>query len=146
MRLVIRGLILPGGMDELDDEIGAEYTSWLFAPFVTRKIISNYKTGKISGPVDIIGHSLGANSARNQANALGNAGVPVGLVVMLDPTYTGRLKYGKGFAFLSRDFRAKPVHGATIYTRPDLDHMGLTTDPKVISFIKKHLTPIEGAK
>lgn len=137
---------MPGGMDELDDEIGAKYTSWLLAPFVTRTIIKDYRAGRISGPVDIIGHSLGANSARNQANALGDAGVPVGLVVMLDPTYTGTLKYGRGFAFLSSDFRAKPVHGAKNFQRDDLNHMGLTTDPKIIGFIKENLTPVEGSK
>ena len=139
-RLVIRGLLLPGGMDELDDDIGAEYTSWLFAPFVLWRIIRDYRANRISGPVDIIGHSLGANAARNGANQLGAAGVPVGLVVMLDPTYYGRLEYGRGYAFQSSDFRAHKIDGAENFSRPDLDHMGLTTDPKIIKFIEDHLS------
>lgn len=139
-RLVIRGLFLPGDMDELDDTIGAEYSSWFLAPFVTSRLIRAFKAGKLKGPVDIIGHSLGANSALNQANRLGDAGMEIGLVVLLDPTYTNRLKYGRGFAFLSHDFRAKPVHGARVFHRPDLDHMGLTTDPEIIQFIKDNLS------
>lgn len=139
-RIVIRGLFLPGGMDELDDYIDAEYTSWALAGFKTRGIIKDYRAGKFEGPVDIIGHSLGANAALNMANALGAAGVPVGLVVMLDPTVRNRLRYGRGYAFQSRDFRAKEIDGATNFARPDLTHMSMTEDAKIIAFIKAHLS------
>lgn len=139
-RVVIRGLILPGGMDELDDYIGADYTSWLLAGFMTRSIIRQKKAGTLVEPVDIIGHSLGANAAGTMANALGDAGVEVGLVVMLDPTYRRTVRYGRPVAYQSRDWRASRITGATNISRPDLDHMGLTTDPTIIRFIKKNLS------
>lgn len=139
-RIVIRGLLLPGGMDELDDMIGAQYTSWALAPFLTWKLKKAHRNGDLATPVDIIGHSLGANAARNMANSLGADGVPVGLLVMLDPTYKGDAKYGRRYAFQSSDFRAKRIDGATNYSRPDLDHMGLTTDAKIIRFIKDNLS------
>lgn len=139
-RIVIRGLLLPGGMDELDDMIGAQFTSWLLAPFLTWKIKRAHRNGDLATPVDIIGHSLGANAARNMANDLGDHGVPIGLLVMLDPTVKGRAKYGRRFAFQSSDFRAKEIDGAQNISRPDLNHMGLTTDKRIIQFIKDNLS------
>lgn len=140
-RIVIRGLFLAGGMDELDDYIDAEYTAWFPARFrVTPRLIREHKAGTLETPVDVIGHSLGANAALTMANALGAAGVPIGLVVMLDPTVRAKLRYGRGYAFQSSDFRAKEIDGATNFARPDLNHMNMTEDAKIIAFIKEHLT------
>lgn len=140
-RYVIRGLILPGGMDELDDMIDAGYTSWLGAGFVTRRLIAAHRAGRLDEPVDIVGHSLGANAAGTMANALGDAGVRVGAVLMLDPTYRRRVSHGSPvIAFQSRDWRARTIDGAINIARPDLDHMGLTTDPVVIRTIIDNLS------
>lgn len=137
-RIVIRGLLLAGGMDDLAKEIDADYMNWLTGIF--RRL--RWKlSGPPSGPVDIIGHSLGANEAVRQANALGDAGVEVGLVVLLDPTVKEKVRYGRNrTAFLSGDFRAKQNPGAINIFRRDLDHMGLTTDPKINQYIKDHLS------
>lgn len=140
MRVVIRGLILPGGMDELDDEIGAEYTSWLLAPFKTAAIRRAKRAGRLREPVEIIGHSLGANAAGTMANALYDAGIKLGLVVLLDPTYRRTVRHSRVYAWQSRDWRAARIDGASNISRPDLDHMGLTTDPDIIGFIKRNLS------
>lgn len=50
------------------------------------RIIKRAKEDKVSYPIVIAGHSLGANSATAMANYLAQRGVKVGLVVAFDPT------------------------------------------------------------
>lgn len=50
------------------------------------KIIKRSKAGKVSYPIIIAGHSLGANSSTAMANYLAKNGVEVDLVVAFDPT------------------------------------------------------------
>lgn len=136
MIVVIRGLFLPGGMDDLAEDIDAEFTNWLLAPFKTYSIKYRYYHNDLNEPVHIIGHSLGANAALRMANSLGDAGVLVGVVIMLDPTVSQRIRHGSAkTAFQSRDLRARNIQGAINISRNDLDHMGLTTDPKIRRFI-----------
>jgi pimeloyl-ACP methyl ester carboxylesterase len=49
--------------------------------------IAQYKTGKLRSIV-IVGHSMGGGAAVDMATELGQAGVPVDLVIALDPTGT----------------------------------------------------------
>ena len=50
----------------------------------------NYQK-RISEPIIIVGHSLGANVAPQMATSLGNHGIPVAYVVMLDPVEAERV-------------------------------------------------------
>jgi hypothetical protein len=50
----------------------------------------NYQK-QISLPIVIVGHSLGANVAPQMATSLGNHGIPVAYVVMLDPVEAERV-------------------------------------------------------
>lgn len=54
-------------------------------PTLVEDAIRRYKKGQLRS-VKIVGHSLGGSAAAAMANALGQAGVPVQLVVTLDPT------------------------------------------------------------
>lgn len=54
-------------------------------PALAEDAIRRYKKGQLRS-VQIVGHSLGGSAAGAMANALTQAGVPVQLVVTLDPT------------------------------------------------------------
>jgi len=88
---LLRGLmnIFSLGMDQLADRIEAngitasvhnhsEYEA------LADQAIANYRAGR-ERTVIIVGHSLGADAAVLMANRLGEAGVPVRLVVTFDP-------------------------------------------------------------
>ncbi len=54
-------------------------------PSLAQDAIAQYKTGRLRA-IKIVGHSLGGDAAVAMAAELGQAGVPVQLVVTLDPT------------------------------------------------------------
>jgi hypothetical protein len=58
------------------------------AASVAAKAIGDYRSGKASSIV-LIGHSLGAGAAVSVAQRLGEAGVPVTLLISLDPVLSG---------------------------------------------------------
>jgi pimeloyl-ACP methyl ester carboxylesterase len=80
---------LSPGLSDFGDSIGHRdvptsvggYGEW---PASAEEAIRDYKAGRLSS-VMIIGHSLGGSAARAMAAELGQAHVPVGLVVTLDP-------------------------------------------------------------
>lgn len=89
---LLRGFmdIFSTGMDDLGVKLNrrgiratvhghAEY------PTLVEAIVSRYRRG-IRENVVIIGHSLGANDAFSMAEALGNHGIPVPLIIAYDPT------------------------------------------------------------
>ena len=43
----------------------------------------------LSGPIVLVGHSFGANAALSLADQLASRGVPISLVITLDPTFDG---------------------------------------------------------
>ena len=53
-------------------------------PALAQEAIAQYKAGRLRA-IEIVGHSLGGDAAVAMAAELGNAGVPVQLVVTLDP-------------------------------------------------------------
>jgi pimeloyl-ACP methyl ester carboxylesterase len=57
------------------------YAAW---SSLAKKAIGQYKSGQLSS-IMIVGHSLGGGPARAMAAELGRAGVPVRLLVTLDP-------------------------------------------------------------
>lgn len=54
-------------------------------PALAQDAIEQYKAGRLRS-IEIVGHSLGGDAAVEMAEELGKAGVPVQLVVTLDPT------------------------------------------------------------
>ena len=59
-------------------------------------IIRRAKRKKVSYPIVIVGHSLGGVEAPRFANTLGAAGVPVALVIGLDPGFSDPPPFRKG--------------------------------------------------
>ena len=61
------------------------YGDW---PSLAQEAVAQYKSGRLRS-IEIVGHSLGGNAARDMAAELGKAGVPVRLVLTLDSTTEG---------------------------------------------------------
>ena len=90
---LLRGLfdVFSTGMDELRVKLGQRgiystshnHLTW---EFLADEAIRDYRRGRV-GTIVIIGHSAGAVNAIDMANRIGNAGVPVSLVVTLDPAF-----------------------------------------------------------
>ncbi len=59
----------------------SSYASW---QTLAQGAIGQYNSGQV-GSIKIVGHSLGGGAARAMAAELGRAGVPVKLLVTLDP-------------------------------------------------------------
>ena len=58
------------------------------AALVAGKAIGDYKSGRL-GSIILIGHSLGAGAILSTARQLDDAGVPVMLLIALDPVWSG---------------------------------------------------------
>jgi len=77
------------GLSEFGSRIGARgipttirnYGDW---PALAQEAIQQYRSGRLRS-IMIVGHSLGGSAALDMAAELGRAGVPVHLVVTLDP-------------------------------------------------------------
>lgn len=84
------GGIFSKGMNHLEDtlensyQIGASSTVWYKANALSHSIINDYKTHKISGPIVLVGHSLGANEQIKVAWKLAHANIPVALLMTVD--------------------------------------------------------------
>lgn len=131
-KIVIRGLVLPGGMPDIAEKADAEYTSWVLAAIsIGPKIRKRFLAGEIPEDVVIVGHSLGANAAINLGNDLADAGMKV-KVLALDPTYRNKFRGEEAWAIQSSDPRAWEIDNATNISRDDLYHMNMTRDPKIV--------------
>jgi hypothetical protein len=89
--LIVRGLltVFSMGLDDLGNElrvegfdVSVEFAS--LSPLAVERMKARYGESGAPGPVVIIGHSLGAYMAPGLARQLGDAGIPVDLMVMLD--------------------------------------------------------------
>ncbi len=80
------------GMDELQTKLNAQGVKTKLLPHtgwagVVNEIVAEAKSRpKGRYPIVIVGHSLGANAALMLAYRLGEQGVPVNLVITIDPT------------------------------------------------------------
>ncbi len=90
---LIRGIgnVFSLGMDALGAKLKAKgvresVTNHLSWSSLSNQVIAAYKKDKKTGPIIIVGHSLGGNAALLMANKLGRAGVPVRLLVIFDAT------------------------------------------------------------
>ena len=77
------------GLSEFGSRIGARgipttirnYGEW---PALAQEAIQQYQSGRLRS-IMIVGHSLGGSAAVDMATELGRAGIPVQLVVTIDP-------------------------------------------------------------
>jgi hypothetical protein len=90
---LLRGLfnVFSIGMDEIRTKlkrrgINATIHTHLVWESLADEAIADYKSGRV-GTIVIMGHSAGAVNAVDMANRIAEAGVPVSLVVALDPPF-----------------------------------------------------------
>ena len=119
---------------------------------IAQDIIKRSKRKKVSYPIVIAGHSLGGVEAPSFANALGKAGIPVALVIGLDPGFRQPPPFRKGARRVinykidsGKHYRRAGGFKGKITTvnvsKYGVDHVGIDKHPKVqklvISQIRK---------
>jgi len=93
----MRGLlgIFSLGMNELSERVDKEVgvysmsvsdTEW---ERLSKFIIQERKAGKLESPLILVGHSYGADDQIRVADKLNKAGIPVDLLITVDPTISG---------------------------------------------------------
>ena len=117
---------------------------------VARDIIKRYRAGRASCPIVIAGHSVGGQEAPKFADALAKGGVPVALVIGVDPGFASPPPFTAGSPrvvnyYIKGSARGKPFrasagfHGSIsnidIRTFSNADHVGIDKDPRVQSRI-----------
>jgi hypothetical protein len=133
----LAGTVFSTGIDRLAKKlnaagISASVHSWADRREVEAEAVSRYRTGEFTGPVFLIGHSLGGNSANAMAVHLSENHVPVGYVATIDPTVATPGPAGvPADNFRSWDIRARKIRGATDFKRKDLNHIQIDKDRKV---------------
>lgn len=84
------GGIFSRGMNRLEDTLEDDYhirtssTIWYKAGTLSQFIIKHYQSGELTGPIILIGHSLGANEQIKVAGNLARANIPVALLITID--------------------------------------------------------------
>lgn len=113
---------------------------------VANDIIRRSKQKRVSYPIVIAGHSLGGVEAPRFANALGAAGVPVALVIGLDPGFPQPPAFRKGTKRVvnykipsGKNYRKGAGFTGTITTidvsKYGTDHVGIDKNKKVQSLV-----------
>ncbi len=113
---------------------------------VANDIIRRDKVNKVSYPIVITGHSLGGVEAPRFANALGAAGVPVALVIGLDPGFSAPPAFRKGIKRVvnykipsGKNYRKGAGFSGSISTvdvsKFGTDHVGIDKNKKVQSLV-----------
>lgn len=147
---LMRGLmdIFSRGMDVMAAKLNRSgvyavsysYTDW---KEMADRIIARDKAGKVSYPVVIMGHSLGANDAAKMATYLGSKGVKVSYVVAFDPTdpgYYGKnigkvvnyyLPNGDNRVYKTSDFKGSLQNISLAERKPEVTHTTIEKDPSL---------------
>lgn len=147
---LMRGLmdIFSRGMDVMAAKLNRSgvyavsysYTDW---KEMADRIIERDKAGKVSYPVVIMGHSLGANDAAKMATYLGSKGVKVSYVVAFDPTdpgYYGKnigkvvnyyLPNGDNRVYKTSDFKGSLQNISLAERKPEVTHTTIEKDPSL---------------
>ena len=113
---------------------------------VASDIIKRAKQKKVSYPIVIAGHSLGGVEAPSFANALGAAGVPVALVIGLDPGFSSPPPFRKGARQVvnykipsGKNYRRGPGFKGKITTidvsKFGTDHVGIDKNKRVQALV-----------
>lgn len=133
----LAGTVFSTGIDKLAKKlnaagISASVHSWADRRSIEAEAVSRYRAGEYCGPVFLVGHSLGGNSANAMAVRLRKNHVPVGYVATIDPTDATPGPTGvPADNFRSWDIRARKIRGATDFKRKDLNHIQIDKDKKV---------------
>lgn len=133
------GMAFSRGIIAMAESHGEEHWCWCSRTTVRDTILKRHKAKSIKQPINIVGHSLGADAAQNLAIELRRAGVPVGAVILLDLTRPKDLEGFEAYNFMSSDFRAREVNGATIIPNYHLRHVPLNEDALVQAVIEEIL-------
>jgi len=152
---LLRGIFnVSVGLDALADKlrqtgIAATVYGRDEAGAVTAAALAQYQTG--ARAIILVGHSLGAGAALSVARQLGNSGVPVALVVLLDPVSSAAVPSNVGRAV---NFYVSGGLGTTVqaeagfrgnlanmdFKSAGMDHMSIqAADPihrQIIGFIR----------
>ena len=113
---------------------------------VASDIISRAKRKQVSYPIVIAGHSLGGVEAPRFANALGAAGVPVELVIGLDPGFPNPPTFRAGAKRVvnykipsGKNYRKGPGFKGSITTidvsKFGTDHVGIDKNKQVQALV-----------
>ncbi|GIL02552.1 MAG: hypothetical protein BroJett030_24510 [Alphaproteobacteria bacterium] len=117
---------------------------------IAQDIIRRHRQGRVSHPIVIAGHSTGGQEAPQFANTLAQAGVPVALVIGVDPGFAAPPPFTAGSArvvnfWIQGSARGKPYRAAgnfngsiqniDIRSFSNADHVQLEKDPAVQSRI-----------
>lgn len=150
----IRGAfnVFSRGMDQMVAQLRARgvnarsYSNGQWAG-LARDIIARNKQGRVSYPIIIAGHSVGGQEAPRFADTLAKAGVPVALVVGVDPGFAPPPPFTAGSPrvvnfWIAGSARGNPYRSAGTFSGSiqninirsfgsTVDHVGIDKDPKV---------------
>ncbi len=135
---LLRGLfgVFSLGMDSLAQELvergyTAEIYNWDEAETVIAQIAKRFQGGH-TGPVVVIGHSLGANAVIQVADAVQPQSIPIVLGVTFDATDPGPVpdNIAVFINFWAKDGFGKPVEATPGYTG-QLENFDLSGDPNI---------------
>jgi hypothetical protein len=131
------------GMDDLAAKLNADGHVATVHSWVDRKSVEPQAIAKgaSEGPICLVGHSLGGNSASYMAHSLIAAGIPVAYVGTVDATAPKPAPGGSVVSdnFRSSDPRDEPVPGATEIPMPHLNHIEIDKDSQVHERIRAQL-------
>jgi thioesterase domain-containing protein len=133
----LAGAVFSTGMDRLAEKLAhaghtATVHAWIERTAIEAEALAQLARGEIAGPIAVVGHSLGGNSANFMGRNLAKSGAPIAYVATVDPTEPEPSPGGIACDnFRSRDFRAEKVEGATDHFRPDLNHVEIDKDERV---------------
>ena len=113
-------------------------------------IIRRARSKKVSYPIVLAGHSLGGVSAPKLANKLGAAGVPVALVIGLDPGFPEPPAFHKGAKQVlnyklpggKRYRKGSGFKGSIRHidvSKYGTDHVGIDKNPRVQALVIKQI-------
>lgn len=111
-------------------------------------IIERERKGRVSYPIIIIGHSLGAGAAPKMATMLGRRNIPVTYVVMLDPVETSLIgrnvdevinyylpkKNNSNVIIADDDFEGK-LENINVRPYGDITHLNIHIDKRMLKLI-----------
>lgn len=135
---LLRGLfgVFSLGMDSLSQELveqgyTAEIYGWDEAQKVVQQISTRFQNGH-TGPVVIIGHSLGANAVIDVATTVQAQSIPIVFGVTFDATDPGPVPENVAvfYNFWAQDGFGKPVSAVAGYTG-QLENFDLSGDPNI---------------
>ena len=163
----IRGFmnVFSAGMDQMAAQLRARgvnaksYSNGAWSG-LANSIIKRNREGKVSYPIVIAGHSVGGQEAPQFANALAKAGIPVALVIGVDPGFAPPPTFNAGSPRVINYWIKGSARGHTyragggfsgsitnINIRDfgsTVDHVGIDKDPKVQSRIISNVLAVVG--